>query len=139
MPSNSSRFVHSQGLVRFLTGNTWGSRGSRISPSSSVRLLEYGMVCWIWLWLTLVQHFQRCQMGSIYSKKFGDYFYFPRVTKEGYFQGFSPLNHFDYLVPIAHNPYSSPLSDLAALQPLPKNQYLQRKYPELKSNLLHEP
>jgi len=32
MPSNSSRFVHSQGLVRFLTGNTWGSKGSRNFP-----------------------------------------------------------------------------------------------------------
>jgi hypothetical protein len=76
-------------------------------------------------------------MLALYTVKNLALFLFPKVTKEGYFQGFSPLNHFDYLVPIAH-PYSLPLSDLALLQPLPKNQYFQRKYPELKPNFLRE-
>ena len=41
MPSKISRFVQSQGRVRFFCGNICGSSGSRISHSESVRLLGY--------------------------------------------------------------------------------------------------
>lgn len=42
MPSISSRFVQFGGLVRLLSGKILTSKGSRISHSGSVKLLEYG-------------------------------------------------------------------------------------------------
>jgi hypothetical protein len=44
MPFNSSRFVQLVGLVRFLVGKISTSKGSSISHSLSVKLLEYDMV-----------------------------------------------------------------------------------------------
>src|SRR4028119_1368024 len=63
MPSKRSRFVQLQGRVCFLTANIWGSRGSRISHSSSVRLLEYGMIGKIWLWRYLNSTEQKMSNG----------------------------------------------------------------------------
>ncbi len=68
MPSKSSRFVHSQGFVCFFNGNIWGKRGSRISHSSSVRLLEYAIVFGYVFCDTLIHRLKRCQMGSIDQK-----------------------------------------------------------------------
>lgn len=44
MPSKMSRFVQFDGLVRFFVGKSSASKGSRMSHSGSVKLLEYGMV-----------------------------------------------------------------------------------------------
>lgn len=44
MPSKISRFVQFDGLVCFFVGNISTSKGSKISHSRSVKLLEYGIV-----------------------------------------------------------------------------------------------
>jgi hypothetical protein len=60
-----SLLLHALGLVCFLGGRISGSNGSRISHSSSVRLLEY--VIEVDLNGTVILSWQRrrCQMGSI--------------------------------------------------------------------------
>jgi hypothetical protein len=62
-----SRFVQFEGRVFFLGGSVWSNRGSKISHSASVRLLEYGMVARLDGFKHLKAEAQRCQMGSILS------------------------------------------------------------------------
>ncbi len=60
-----SRFVQFDGLVCFFWGNILTSKGSRISHSESVKLLEYGILIALKVVITLLHHRKRCQMGSI--------------------------------------------------------------------------
>ena len=65
MPLTSCRLVQLAGRVCFLGGSIWSNKGSKISHSSSLRSLKYGMVAA----LDGCKHFNltlaRCQMGSI--------------------------------------------------------------------------
>jgi hypothetical protein len=60
-----SLLLHSLGLVCFLGGRISGSNGSRISHSSSVRLLEYVIGMDLNGTAILSWYRARCQMGSI--------------------------------------------------------------------------